>query len=162
MYIVWREPFKNSFSETQGDGYFVSYRDKCSDNYSKNWYDAKKYKTIGIALSRLGISCPKYLRSLEHFFKINNIDPKTYNRDKVLSDILNTKKEVSFYFLGGRIDKIDGNGIISRADEDILEYINKIINNNLKKKLKEKSVIGYETKYQEPKQTGVDTWEGFY
>jgi hypothetical protein len=160
MYIVWREPFKNSFSETQGDGYFVSYRDKCSDNYSKNWYDAKKYKSIVTAMSRLGLDCPKYLTSLEHFLRINKIDQTSYNRDKVLSDILDTEKEVSVNFGRGRIDKIDDNGFISSADEDILEYLNNIINTNLKKKSKGES--DYETSYQEPKQTGVDTWEGFY
>jgi len=161
MYIVWREPFKNSFSETQGDGYFVSYRDKCSDNYSKNWYDAKKYKTIVPAMTRLGLTCPKDLTSLEHFFRINKIDQTSYNRDKVLSDILDTENEVSINFSKGRIDKIDDNGFISSADEDILEYLNKIINTNLKKKVKIK-LCDLERSYQEPKKSGVDTWEGFY
>ena len=158
MYIVWREPFKSAFSEKQGDGYFVSYRDKCSDNYSKNWYDAKKYKTIVTAMSRLGLDCPKYLTSLEQFFELNKIDQTSYKRDKVLSDILNTEKEVSINFDKGRIDKIYDNGIIGSADNDILEYLNNIIRTNLKKKAKQSVSEIYET----PKQTGVDTWEGFY
>jgi hypothetical protein len=158
MYIVWREPFTNNLSEKQGDGYFVSYRDKGSDNYSKNWYEAKKYKTIVTAMSRLSLVCPKYLTSLEQFFELNKIDQTTYYRDKVLSEILNTEKEVSINFGKGRIDKIDDNGVISKADDDILEYINDIINASLKRKEKSKT----EKSYQEPNQTGVDTWEGFY
>ena len=161
MYIVWREPFTNYISEKQG-GYFVSYRDKGSDNYSKNWYEAKKYKTIVTAMSRLSLVCPKYLTSLEQFFELNKIDPTTYYRDKVLSDILNTEKEVSINFGKGRIDKIDDNGVISKADDDILEYINDIINANLKRKEKRKEKSKTEKSYQEPNQTGVDTWEGFY
>lgn len=33
-------------------GYYVSYRDKCEDNYSDNFVFAKRYKTLAPALSR--------------------------------------------------------------------------------------------------------------
>lgn len=160
MYIVWLEPFTN-YSESQGDGYFVSYKDKSSNYYSKNWFDAKKYKTIGTALARLGLIVPKFLTSFDKFLEVNEIDTLSVNRDKLLADILSEKQEVKLgNFSKGRIDKVDKYGTLCSADEDIIEYVNKIIENNLKKKMSN----FYETTdvYEQPKQTSVDTWEGFY
>jgi len=164
MYIVWFEPFTN-YSKSQGDGYFVSYKSKSSDYYSKNWFDAKKYKTIGTALTRLGLIVPKLLTSFDKFLEVNEIDTLSVNRDKLLADILSEKQEVKLgNFSKGRIDKVDKYGTLCSADEDIIEYVNKIIENNLKKNnLKKKMSNFYATDvYEQPKQTSVDTWEGFY
>jgi len=164
FYIVWREPF-STYSTPQGDGYFVSYKNKCSDTYSKNWFEAKKYKTIGTALTKLGLDCPKYITSFDKFLELNEIDTLSVNRDKLLADILSEKQEVKLgNFSKGRIDKIDKDGnFLGSADEDIIEYVNNIIKNNLKRINNKKSNL-YETPgvYESPKQIGVDTWEGFY
>ncbi len=36
-------------------GYYVSYKDKLEDKYSDNYIFAKKYKSLGGALTRAGI-----------------------------------------------------------------------------------------------------------
>jgi hypothetical protein len=161
FYIVWLEPFSN-YSEKEGDGYFVSYKDKCSNYYSKNWSDAKKYKTISNALIRLGLNFTKYITSFEKFLELNEIDKISFNRDILLSDILSEKKESKLNFYKGRIDKIDDDGnFLGTADEDIILYVNKMIENNIKQ-INNKIHFYTPDKYEQPIQTGVDTWEGFY
>ncbi len=152
MYIVWKEPY----------GYFVSYKDKSSDKYSKNWYDAKKYIKIGPALNKLGLVCPKYLTSFEKFIELNNIDNLSVNRDKLLSDILSEKQEVKIgNFINGKIYKVIDNEIIGNADEDIIKYINNLIESNVKR-MNKFNIYKDKDLYKQPKQTSNDTWEGFY
>lgn len=160
FYIVWKEQF-TLYSRPQGNGYFVSYKDKLSDNYSKNWFDAKRFKTMGSALSRLGINCPKNLKSFDKFIEINDIDTLPVNRDKVLSNILSEEQEVKIgNFTKGRIEKIDESGnYLGNADDEIISYINSIINKNLKRR---KSLYSDTNNYQQPKQTGINSWDGFY
>ena len=106
-YIVWREPYI-SYDIPQG-GYFVSYKDKCSDNFSDNWFDASRYTSLGGAISRLGIYGLECV-SIDDFIKVNlsvhnNIDvEREYKLSKLLDqefniDVILRKK--------GRIEKID-------------------------------------------------------
>ena len=109
-YIVFRDEFK-SYGFDQG-GYFVSYRDKCSDLYSPNWFEAKKYKSIGSALSRLRITIAPGMDTNEKFLaankKINNIQSR---RDIKLKGILGEDLSIIDYiFADGRIEKIGDNG----------------------------------------------------
>jgi hypothetical protein len=131
-YIVWRTPFK-SYEYAQGDGYFVKYKNKCSDEYSPNWFDAGKYKTIGSAITRLGITLNESMKSMDDFFNANEIT-KSYQRDKTISDILGDDLYHTINFSRGHIDKIDDNGnFIGNAGSDILEYVQKYIESNIKK-----------------------------
>jgi len=122
-YIVWRTPFK-SYDYAQGDGYFVKYKNKCSDEYSPNWFDANKYKTIGPAISRLGLSLDNSIKTMNDFYTFNKLD-KSHLRDDTISKILdedNNLKEV--FFERGHIDKIDDNGnFIGNAGDEIMEYV---------------------------------------
>jgi len=130
-YIVWKPPFKSYGKYDQGDGYFVKYKDKCSDTFSPNWFDANKYNSIVHALKRLGIDF--LFKSLDEFYKLNPID-KSVKRDNIISEILDEYKNKSLFFEIGHIDKIDDNGnFIGNAGEEILEYIENLIAENSKK-----------------------------
>jgi len=132
-YIVWRTAFK-SYDYAQGDGYFVKYKNKCSNEYSPNWFDANKYKTIGPAITRLGITLNESMKNMDDFFKANKIT-KSCHRDKVISSILGDSLDnKTIAFSKGHIDKIDDNGnFIGNAGSDILEYVQKYIESNIKK-----------------------------
>jgi len=164
FYIVWKEPF-TMYSLPQGDGYFVVYKNKLSDTYSQNWFEAKKFKTIGPALSKLGLDCPKYLTSFDKFLELNDINTLPVSRDKILSNLLSEEQEVKLgIFSKGRIDKIDEKGnFLGSADEEICDYVNNIIKKNLRRKIRKNSVL-YETPgvYEQAKQNGINSWEGFY
>jgi hypothetical protein len=108
-YIVWRAPFK-SYGYNQGDGYYVRYKDKCSDVYSPNWFNAKRYETIGPSITRLRLILNDSIKTMDDFYTFNKID-KSFLRDKTISKILDEDinlKEI--YFEKGHIDKIDDNG----------------------------------------------------
>ena len=131
-YIVWRTPFK-SYDYAQGDGYFVKWKNKCSDEFSQNWFDANKYKTIGAAINRLGLEINGSIKSLDDFYKLNPIDPSKI-RDNKISKILDVSQDVSIFFKIGHIDKIDDNGnLIGNADQEVLNYIESIISQNIGK-----------------------------
>ena len=111
MYIVYKNPYK-SYNIHQ-EGYFVSYKDKLCDNFSDNWIDAKRYKTIGPALSRLGIyglECT----SIDNFLKSNKID-KSILRDLKIESVLNPDISDEYKILSvlrskGRIEKVIESG----------------------------------------------------
>ena len=88
-YIVWREKY-TSYSIHQG-GYFVKYKNKVSDEFSPNWYDANKYKSIGMAIKRLGIRIG-YCVNEQDFVRLNTKKGKSVNRDLALSKILDETK----------------------------------------------------------------------
>jgi hypothetical protein len=147
-YIVWRTPFK-SFDYPQGDGYFVRWKNKCSDEFSPKWFDAKKYTSIGSALNRLGIEINDHIHSFEDFYKINRVD-FFKKREDTISEILGEEKNNSLFFIKGHIDKIDDKGnFVGNAAEDIINYIESVIEQNigksksLKKKFEKLGVDSY-------------------
>lgn len=129
-YIVWRNHFE-LYRQPQGDGYFVKYKDKISDEFSPNWFDASKFNTLYGAVSRLGLESLKQIKSLDDFYKFNPIDKSKY-RDIKISEILGESEDKFLFFERGHIDKIDDNGnLIGNAGEDVLEYIKGIIEKNI-------------------------------
>jgi len=131
-YIVWRTPFK-SYDYAQGDGYFVKYKNKCSDEYSPNWFDANKYKTIAPAITRLGITLNESMKSMDDFFSANGIT-KSFNRDKSISEVLGESHINVIHFKKGHIDKVDDDGeFVGNAGEEILEYVENKIKSNIRK-----------------------------
>lgn len=130
-YIVWRTPFK-SYDYQQGDGYFVGYKDKCSDYFSKNWIEASKYVNIGSALNRLGIYLRKDMKCIDDFFLVNKIDDSIL-RDRKISSIIDVKEDKDIFFEKGHIDKIDmETNTITNAGEDVMCYVMKKIEENNK------------------------------
>jgi hypothetical protein len=131
-YIVWRNPYK-SYDYSQGDGYFVKYKNKCSDEFSSNWFEGNRYKTIGPAISRLGLEINDLIKSMDDFYKINPID-KSKIRDNKISEVLGESKNYFLFFKRGHIDKIDDNGnFVGNAGEEVLEYIKSVIEKNIGK-----------------------------
>ena len=140
-YIVYRNPFK-SYNYDQGNGYFVRYKDKLSDEFSPNWFEASKYITISGAVTRLGVYGYEKATTLEDFIKTNDAYEnigfkrnsqlnKIFNIDNsdddhyIISEILNNK---------GRIDKIDDNGeFLGDAIDEVVEFIKSSILSNKKK-----------------------------
>ena len=59
--------------------YYVSYNDKVSDTYSNNYIEAKRYKTLGSALSRAGLNYKKHVAVIE----LKKIDEKIKNSTKI-------------------------------------------------------------------------------
>lgn len=53
-------------------GYYVSYKDKISNNYSDNFIFAKRYKTFGAALSRAFLYDYKGVNAIRYMNKIEN------------------------------------------------------------------------------------------
>ena len=146
-YIVWKEEF-TSYSIPQGNGYFVKYKDKLSDHYSKNWYDAYKYSSIGAALTRLRINTD--MDNVEDFDKANVRRTKSGLRNSKIDTILNYDKSdiaqiISFY---GRVDKIDENNeFLGSAEDEVVEFIK----GKMKKNQKEQQV-----RISKMKKLGVD------
>jgi hypothetical protein len=131
-YIVWRTPFK-SYDYAQGDGYFVKYKDKCTDYFSINWFDASKFLTIKGAINRLGLTLNESMKSMDDFFNANEIT-KSYHRDKVITSVLGDSLDKTISFSRGHIDRIDDDGnFIGNAGEEVLEYVQKYIESNIKK-----------------------------
>jgi len=131
-YIVWRTPFK-SYDYAQGDGYFVKYKDKCTDYFSINWFDASKFLTIKGAINRLGLTLNESMKNMDDFFNANEMT-KSYQRDKTISDILGDDLDNTINFSRGHIDRIDDDGnFIGNAGEEVLEYVQKYIESNIKK-----------------------------
>ena len=138
MYIV----YKNEL------GYYVSYKNKSSDNYSDNWILAKKYQKIGPALNKIcfDIPIPKYICDFDSFFKLNNYHGFRFTEvdrnsklESLLLDIEENNRERCKNVLKtsrfGYIEKIVDNKLVDAYD-DIYDYIEKILANN--KKYKEK------------------------
>ena len=131
-YIVWRTPYK-SYNRQQGDGYFVKWKSKTEDEFSVNWFDANKYKTIGPAMSRLNLQLTQNIKSIDDFFKLNNLT-KSLNREKSISEILDEKSDTILSFEVGHIDKIDDEGnFCGNAGQEVMEYIEEFIRKNINK-----------------------------
>lgn len=135
-YIVYRNYFE-SYGIPQGNGYFLSYKDKLCDEWSPNWFFAKKYISFGSAIDRLGISVKSIstYESLQKFLE-KNADMTLLNRTNALNNLLDGKTEIEYpdnFFLKGRIDKISDTGeFLGNANNEIMDFINKAIHKNKK------------------------------
>lgn len=137
-YIVYRNYFE-SYRIPQGEGYFVSYKNKLCDEWSPNWVFAKKYTSLGSAIDRLGIdikgiSTDEGLQKFLH----QNADIKLLNRTNILNNLLDNETEIEYpdnFFLNGRIDKVSDTGeFLGSANKEVMDFINNTI-------LKNKNVI---------------------
>jgi len=159
-YIVFKEPY-TSYTITKG-GYFVSYKNKLSDNFSDNWYDASRYKNLGPALTRLGIyglECT----SIDSFIKINidSIRSEQIKRDiklkKILGDSITIRDILN---LKGRIEVVKDNQLLDYNSDEIVDFIiNKIDSNNRKMQNKYKQVDFSQTYLD--KEEDLDFWENW-
>lgn len=148
-YIVWRDKF-TSYSRDTGDGYYVSYKDKLVDNYSKNPLEAKKYKGIKSAINRLGLNM-KNVSSVENFIKQNNkIINNSVKRDIKLKEVLNEELDLlSYIYTRGRIEILSEDGTIKDAKPEVIDYIKSIIGKNrCKRRNIAKLVPEINTKYK--------------
>lgn len=136
-YIVWYNSI-NQYWKNQ-HGYYVSYRDKLEDNFSKNYIDAKRYKTLGFALSRLGMNYTGYgardfINKLD--FQLKN--SKKISRRRKLSKLDNKDfqlndsdyESINMLGFGERIDilEIDGNNITflgKVSNKELYDHLNK-------------------------------------
>jgi hypothetical protein len=164
MFIVYREKFK-SYTET-GGGYFVKYKNKIEYEFSENWIEAKKYKTIGSALHRMGIEIKPGIDTIEKFIKSNSLDDLSINRDNVLNDVLGENKNINILFKKGRVDKVGINGeFLGSAEKEIIEYIEMHLDKNRKrndKKMKMiNEIVGVSSDYIIETKEGEDFLEGF-
>lgn len=97
-------------------GYYVGYKSKIEDEYSDNFIFAKKYKTLGSALKRIGLyykfsDSLKYISELE---KGNDI----FGNDKIEIVKISNSRTL-------KLNKINGN------DYSAIKNIGKISNNEL-------------------------------
>ena len=164
-YIVYREKFK-SYDLPQGNGYFVKYKDKLHDEYSPNWHDAGKYKSIGPALTRLGIALVPGMDTIDKFLAVlSNKQTTGRKRNSILSGILNESISSAYSFEKGHVDKISDTGeFLGSADEEVTEYINNYIKKNKArndKKLKAIGIDGESKGYILETKEGEDFWDGF-
>ena len=158
-YIVWRESF-TTYSVHQG-GYYVKYKDKLSDEYSDNWYDANKYKSIGAAIKRLGIRIGN-CTNLGDFVRMNTEKSKLANRDLKLSSILDEEIDISVVISHrGRIEKVDKGELLGSAEEEIVNFIKKKIKSNHKRNQKALSDAGIDVEipYISAKKENADFWD---
>ncbi len=163
-YIVYREPFE-SYNIKQGDGYFVKYGDKLSDIYSTNWFEAKRYTSIPLAIKKLWINYDKSL-SINDFIKSNTPKDKSAKRSIKLSNILDEKIDVlSILSFKGRIDKVDKDGnFLGNANDEVVSYIENKIHKNqigMKRKLSKINVEIDKSSYITETKEGEDFWYGF-
>lgn len=130
-YIVWQEPYER-YNSPQGDGYFVGWKNKCEDKFSKNWFEAKKYKSFKSAIERLGIRMNSHMLSDYQFCEGNlyNVDDKrNFKLNKILGEQPNIR---NFIFLKGRIDKIDEKGnFCGSADDEVIKWVQNSIKGNI-------------------------------
>lgn len=150
-YIVFKNPY-TSYGINQS-GYFVSYKDKLSDKFSDNWYDAKRYKSLGFAISKLGIIGLES-NSIEYFVKLNtNKNFKSLNRDIKISKLFGLSSDKSsiehIIHERGRIEVVENNELRELDIEVITNFIlDKISENNRKFNSKfKKSDIPLESSY---------------
>jgi hypothetical protein len=130
-YIVWQEPYER-YRKPQGDGYFVGYKNKIEDNFSKNWFEAKKYKSFGSAIERMGLRMNSTMVDSESFCQGNLLDKESvrdFKLDKLLGETPNIR---NFIFGRGRIDKIDeGGNFCGSAVDEVVEWVERSIRGNI-------------------------------
>lgn len=147
-YIVWKNFFINGYKIPQGDGYYVGWKDKLSDKYSKNWIDAKKYVSFQAAMVQLGFKFPRIQLGTDYVdrngidllfksFLEKNLSTES-KRNILLNDLLSINNNDILEFSVGRIDKINDKGeIVGTAYNELLNTLRtnfeSIIDNHNKK-----------------------------
>lgn len=107
-------------------GYFVKYKDKGSDYFSENYIDAKRYKSITAAFTRLGFDLT--LSGINDMLK--KFDTNHIQMQKKLNRIVDEENKINYDsvipFEKGRIDilKINGNNITYLGEIDKLVLYN--------------------------------------
>lgn len=141
--------------------YFVSYKDKLSDNYSENPIDAKKYKTLGSAITRLGLNVGK-IDSVERYVKgkINLKDKSTQRIMKIrsISDEDISIKDV-IKLRSSRIEKIDDNGNVFNCDDEVEKYIVNEISKNRERNKKRINKLDYNPQYTSEEPIESSFWD---
>lgn len=120
-YIVYFDSI-TQYGVTNG-GYYVSYKDKCEDNFSDNFVFAKRYKTLGPALTRIGlkynasnsVKCISLLEKGEKIF---------YGGRRIeVVNIPSERKRKLSRLNGGNSDPIKNLGEIS--NDELIQYLRK-------------------------------------
>lgn len=166
-YIVFINPYKHWHFDVNNSnkqyGYFVSYKDKISDKFSDNWYDAARYKRLDNAVNRLGIyglECT----SIENFIKVNMNDniSKKLNRNTYIGKILNEsyEKEAIEIILEnkGRIEGVENNKLIEIPVSEVVQIIIDRIEENNKKIKNKYSKLGSSEDYIDKAEEDLDFW----
>jgi len=135
-------------------GYYVGYRDKISNEYSENWIDAKRYKTLETAIrNRIFSGYKMSLGDYRKLIKDMENNPEyllKVLREKKLKRVTGTDSETTVEFIkeifGRRIEIVekDGNNIRHGgyvSGNEIYEFLKKqdvrwLIINTFKNKLK--------------------------
>lgn len=169
-YIVFRNPYKHWHFDVNNPnrqcGYFVSYKDKISDKFSDNWYDAARYKRLGSALNRLGIYGLEST-SIEAFIKANINDniSKRLNRNTYIGKILNEsyEKEAIEIILEskGRIEGVENNKLIEIPVSEMVQLIIDRIEENNKKIKNKYSKLDFSEDYIDKAEEDLDFWENW-
>jgi len=132
-YIVWNT--YDPYLKNQGGGYFVRYKDKITNQFSPNWFEANRYQSMESAILRLRLKLNNSPKSLEDFFNTNPLS-KSCQRQRIITDLLDpdTNQFEFLEFERGHIDKIDDRGnFIGNAGEDVIQYVLKHIKSNMRK-----------------------------
>lgn len=138
-------------------GYYVGYEDKISDKYSPDYIFAKKYKTLGFALSRLGMNykrnkATELIRLVD--YRINK--SLKIKRRKKLSKIEGFDFQLNDMDLESVIDSIiDGKKSIERVEinGNIIKNLGKVSNKEIYdyfKKESDKFIRSIRSPYYEP------------
>jgi hypothetical protein len=136
MYIVW----------INNKGYYVNYLNKSEDKFSDNWIVAKKYSSLGSALSRIAINIEDYQITFDKFFDSHVIldsrgnhvgfDKISANRDFNLNSIgIGDEKYPIEYFIlksyrFGHIKKVLPDNTLVDCWGEIYQYISDKIKSN--------------------------------
>jgi len=147
-YIVWR-----------GEAYYCGYKDKISDKWSTIPLEAKKYSSLGGAMTRLGL--PSKILDIDKFWKEYGSESMVRNRK--LEEVLSVKDGDNSrdIFRNGRIDIIYEDGEVIEFGGN-LDAANKAESISLKtKRFIKGSYSDYESSNIIPHEEGTDFWEGF-
>jgi len=153
-YIVYKNRYESYGIEQVG--YFVGYKDKLCDKFSEHPNMAKKFKTLGAAITRLGVAIDGF-RSYEEWLEVFVSD--STHREVALAEVLGQKGEF-VEFVKGRIEKISEDGtVVSDVGEEVLDYTKNLFK---KRDMKVKSTYsGYVDEYIAETPEGEDFWDGF-
>ena len=153
-YIVYKNRYESYGIEQVG--YFVGYKDKLCDKFSEHPNMAKKFKTLGAAITRLGVAIDGF-RSYEEWLEVFVSD--STHREVALAEVLGQKGEF-VEFVKGRIEKISEDGtVVSDVGEEVLDYTKNLFK---KRDMKVKSTYsGYVGEYIAETPEGEDFWDGF-